>query len=170
MPLGLRAPAPRDAIAHYGLILSDIGMTRSHSYCDSLLCRRGFRGTGVGSPNRGCGGDAPRKAHRRSPVIGSTVVKRPGKPLRLLKQLRPAPVRADDRQRGGLAQPADTGIGHDPAQLDQRGGIARAGLAARDAPQNLSLALGANLAGVALAAALVREEVADSRQHLAQVD
>src|SRR5215213_7638459 len=78
------------------------------------------------------------------------------------KQFRPAPVSADDRQRGGLAQPADAGVGHHLAQLNQRGGIACAGLAARHASQNLGLALRADLAGVALAAALMREEIADS--------
>src|SRR2546425_1270057 len=43
------------------------GMTRPHLHCDGLPCRRGFRGTGVGSPNRGYGGEAPRMSPPAKP-------------------------------------------------------------------------------------------------------
>ena len=32
-----------------------------------IICRRGFRGTGVGSSNRGCGGEAPHESSNNMP-------------------------------------------------------------------------------------------------------
>jgi hypothetical protein len=39
----------------------------------NLFCRRGFRGTGVGSPNRGSGGEAPQKL--RLPVAPQSIIR-----------------------------------------------------------------------------------------------
>src|SRR6266508_4206079 len=82
------------------------------------------------------------------------------------KQLRPAPARAHDRQRSGLAEAANR-VGHHLAQLDQRDRVAWRAVSLRQATQDLGLALRADLAGVALAATLMGEEVADARQHRA---
>src|SRR5215217_3825614 len=80
----------------------------------------------------------------------------------LLEQIRPAPARAHDRQRRGLAESADAGIGHHLAQLHQRDRVARRAPPLREATQDLGLALRTDLAWVTLTAALVREEVADA--------
>ena len=46
-----------------GLHTDNGGMIRSHFSCTGSLCRRGLGGTGVGSLNRGRGGDAPRRIY-----------------------------------------------------------------------------------------------------------
>src|SRR5262245_9747393 len=64
------------------------------------------------------------------------------------QQSRPAPDCVRHRPTGGLAQPANAGIGHDLGQLNERSHIVRPAMAVLETVQDLGLALSAHLAGV----------------------
>src|SRR6266487_4688669 len=85
------------------------------------------------------------------------------------EQIRPPLLRANDRHSCRLPEAANAGIGHNLPELGEGRGVAGRGLPMRDTAQDLGLALGAHLAGVAFAAALMREEVADAHQDVAQI-